>query len=142
MKIKKRITLILQNWKVNYAKKDYVLVTDQLTKIYGQQVSVQNLSIHLRKGRTYGLLGKNGAGKSTTMKMILGLIKSTLGTYYLFGKNMSKVSKKDLKAVLARVGSTIESPGFYPNLTGTENLRIFAKLRKLPENAIEKSLIN
>ncbi|AEV96170.1 MULTISPECIES: ABC transporter ATP-binding protein [Lactobacillaceae] len=119
---------------------DYVLRTDHLTKIYGPQISVKNLSIHVQKGKIYGLLGKNGAGKSTTMKMILGLIKPSSGTYSLFGKDMSKITNSELKSIFSKVGNTIESPGFYPNLTGTENLRIFAKLRKLPEKTIESSL--
>lgn len=105
----------------------YIIETKNLTKRYGNQKSVYNLSIHVKPGRIYGLLGRNGAGKTTTMKMLLGLTEPTTGTVDIFGKNVQKYGDK----ILPRVGSLIESPGFYPNLTGTENLEIFARLRNL-----------
>lgn len=105
----------------------YIIETKNLTKRYGNQKSVCNLSIHVKPGRIYGLLGRNGAGKTTTMKMLLGLTEPTTGTVDIFGKNVQKYGDK----ILPRVGSLIESPGFYPNLTGTENLEIFARLRNL-----------
>ena len=85
------------------------------------------MNLHVKKGRIYGLLGRNGAGKTTTMKMLLGLTKPTSGNIKIFGKSMETNSKD----ILPHIGSLIESPGFYPNLTGTENLRIFAELRGL-----------
>ena len=106
---------------------DYVIETRGLTKTYGEQNSVSNLSIHVRKGRIYGLLGRNGAGKTTTMRMLLGLTASSSGDVKIFGKPL----RGNEKNILPRIGSLIESPGFYPNLTGTENLRIFADLRGL-----------
>ena len=98
---------------------------------------MSELNIHVRKGRIYGLLGRNGAGKTTTMRMILGLTAPTSGEVRIFGKQMQGNEKK----ILPRIGSLIESPGFYPNLTATENLKIFAKLRGLDnENYIKGAL--
>ena len=105
----------------------YVIETHGLTKTYGEVNSVSNLSIHVKKGRIYGLLGRNGAGKTTTMRMLLGLTAPSSGEIKIWGRPLRGSEKK----ILPRVGSLIESPGFYPNLTGTENLRIFADLRGL-----------
>ena len=120
-----------------YILNDFVIETNNLTKQYGQQKSVANLSIHVKKGRIYGLLGRNGAGKTTTMKMLLGLTNPTAGEVRIFGKDIHKSEKK----ILSRIGSLIESPGFYPNLTGTENLKIIARLRGIPtRDAIKNAL--
>ena len=116
---------------------EIVIETKQLTKQYGTQKSVAELNIHVRQGRIYGLLGRNGAGKTTTMKMLLGLTPPTSGEVTIWGNPLSGNEKK----LLPRIGSLIESPGFYPNLTGTENLRIFAALRGLKnQNAIQSAL--
>jgi bacitracin transport system ATP-binding protein len=104
---------------------DLVIETKQLTKIYGEQTAVSKVNLHVKKGRVYGLLGRNGAGKTTIMKMILGLASITSGEVDVFGKNIKGREKR----VYPRIGAIIETPGFYPNLTGTENLEIFAKLR-------------
>ena len=115
----------------------YIIQTRDLTKTYGEQKSVSNLNMHVRKGKIYGLLGRNGAGKTTTMKMLLNLIEPTSGSIRIFNRDIRLEEKK----ILPRIGSLIESPGFYPNLTGTENLRIFAKLRGIPRtDAIEQAL--
>lgn len=115
----------------------FVIETHNLTKVYGEQRSVSNLNIHVRKGKIYGLLGRNGAGKTTTMKMLLNLVQPTSGTIHIFGRDAQLEEKK----ILPRIGSMIESPGFYPNLTATENLKIFAKLRGIPRiNAIKEAL--
>ena len=116
---------------------EYVIETKGLTKKYNGKRSVSDLNLHIKKGRIYGLLGRNGAGKTTTMKMILNLIDSSAGEVIVFGKSMKKYNKE----ILPRIGCLIESPGFYPNLTGTENLKIFAQLRGIPKrNAIKESL--
>ena len=115
----------------------YVIETKNLTKQYGPQKSVANLNIHVRKGRIYGLLGRNGAGKTTTMKMLLGLTKPTSGEVRIWGEALGSNEKK----LLPRIGTLIEPPGFYPNLNATENLRIFATLRGVPNrNAIRNAL--
>lgn len=114
-----------------------IIETKNLTKQYGTQKSVSNLNIHVQKGRIYGLLGRNGAGKTTTMKMLLGLTKPSTGEIKIFGHNIQNNKNK----LLPRIGCLIESPGFYPNLTGTENLKIFAKLRGIPKkNAVKSTL--
>lgn len=104
---------------------DFVIQTNHLTKIYGKQKAVNAVDIHVKKGHIYGLLGRNGAGKTTIMKMILGLTSITSGEVQVFGKNIRGQEKR----IYSRIGAIIETPGFYPNLTGTENLEIFAKLR-------------
>ena len=116
---------------------EFIIETRHLTKQYGTQKSVSDLNIHVKKGRVYGLLGRNGAGKTTTMKMLLGLTEPTSGEIELWGKPL----RGNEKEVLPRIGSLIESPGFYPNLTATENLRIFAALRGVPSrNAVKDAL--
>lgn len=116
----------------------YIIETKNLTKQYGAQKSVADLNIHIQKGRIYGLLGRNGAGKTTTMKMLLGLTKPTAGDVTIFGKPLRGNEKK----ILPRIGSLIESPGFYPNLTATENLRIFATLRGVPHRHSIQDALN
>lgn len=116
---------------------EFIIETKHLTKQYGIQKSVADLNIHVRKGRIYGLLGRNGAGKTTTMKMLLSLADPSQGEILLWGRPLHGNEKK----VLPRIGSMIESPGFYPNLTGTENLRIFATLRGVPNaHAVQDAL--
>lgn len=116
---------------------DLIIETKDLTKCYGKQKSVSDLNLHVRRGRIYGLLGRNGAGKTTTMKMLLGLTKPDSGKIRIFGEEFPANEKK----ILPQVGSLIESPGFYPNLTGTENLKIFAELRRIRDpKAIQKAL--
>jgi len=116
---------------------DFVIETKQLTKVYGEQTVVNSVDIHVKKGRIYGLLGRNGAGKTTIMKMILGLTPITSGEVFVFGKNI----KGQEKRIYPRIGAIIETPGFYPNLTGTENLEIFAKLRgTAAPNAVKNAL--
>lgn len=116
---------------------DTVIKTNQLTKRYGKQTVVNKVNLHVKKGSIYGLLGRNGAGKTTIMKMILGLTPITSGSAEVFGQNVIRNEKK----LYPRIGAIIENPGFYPNLTGTENLEIFAKLRGTPSpNAVKNAL--
>lgn len=116
---------------------DYVIQTHQLTKQYGGQAGVFGLDLHVRRGTIYGLLGRNGAGKSTTMKLLLGLVRPTAGTVELWGTPLPGHETE----LLPRIGSMIEAPGFYPNLTGTENLQLFAALRGVPRRtAVREAL--
>ena len=104
---------------------DYVIQTSNLSKKYSKNLVVNSIDMHVEKGKIYGLLGKNGAGKTTTMCMLLNLVHPSGGEILLFGKDPSKYPKE----VYSNIGSIIETPGFYENLTAYENLRIIAKLR-------------
>lgn len=123
--------------KVRKNMSDFLIETRQLTKNYGDQTVVDSVNLHVKKGRIYGLLGRNGAGKTTIMKMILGLTPITSGEVKVFGRNIKGREKK----VYPRIGAIIETPGFYPNLTGSENLEIFAKLRgTAAPNAVKRAM--
>ena len=98
--------------------------------------SVNHVSLHIRKGSIYGFLGPNGAGKSTTMKMLLGLTAPTNGSFTIDGKRFPT----DRIEILKEVGSFIESPSFYANLTGRENLDIIRRILGLPKSAVEDAL--
>ncbi len=115
---------------------DYIITTEQLTKKYKNFTSVNNVSLHIRKGSIYGFLGPNGAGKSTTMKMLLGLTAPTKGNFTIDGKQFPG----DRIAILKEIGSFIEAPSFYANLTGRENLDIIRRILGLPKAKVEDAL--
>ncbi|HSO25313.1 MAG TPA: ABC transporter ATP-binding protein [Methanobacteriaceae archaeon] len=101
----------------------YVIETKNLTKDYGNQIGVDSVNIKVEKGSIYGLLGRNGAGKTTLMCMLMNLYHPTSGEILLFGENY-----QENLDIYKRIGCIIETPGFYENLTGEENLRYFARL--------------
>ncbi len=115
---------------------EYIITTEQLTKKYKNFVSVNNVSLHIRKGSIYGFLGPNGAGKSTTMKMLLGLTAPTKGSFAIDGRHFPE----DRITILKGVGSFIESPSFYANLTGRENLDIIRRILGLPGDSVDDAL--
>jgi ABC-2 type transport system ATP-binding protein len=103
---------------------EVILQTEDLTKRYGRRLVVDRLSLTIEQGDIFGFLGQNGAGKSTTLRMALGLVRPTSGRVLLFGHDMSRHSLK----VLGRVGALVEAPAFYGNFSGFDNLRIFAAM--------------
>lgn len=114
-----------------------IIKTNSLTKIYGEQVCVNNLNMSVPENRVYGFLGPNGAGKSTTLKMLLGLVRPTKGEIDIFGRRVNSKNRID---ILRNVGSLIESPSYYGHLTAKENLKIFATLLDVPKSNIDKVL--
>ena len=104
---------------------EYIIETNNLSKKYSDNVVVNSIDLHVERGKIYGLLGKNGAGKTTTMCMLLNLTYPSEGEIFLFGKDFRKCSKE----IYPKIGSIIETPGFYENLTAYENLKIISKLR-------------
>ncbi len=115
---------------------DYMITTKHLTKKYKNFVSVNQVSLHIRKGSIYGFLGPNGAGKSTTMKMLLGLTVPTKGSFSIDGKHFPE----DRMDILKEIGSFIEAPSFYANLTGRENLDVIRRILGLPKESVEDAL--
>ncbi len=115
----------------------YVIETKDLTKKFGTQLGVNRVNMKVEEGQIYGLLGRNGAGKTTTMRMLLNLSHPTCGEILLFGEDYLKNCKQTYR----RIGSLLEIPGFYENLTGAENLRLLARLRGTQKkDAVEKAL--
>lgn len=104
-----------------------IIETKNLTKEFKNFKAVKGINLSVRKGRVYGFLGPNGAGKSTTIRMLLGLIKPTKGQVKIFGKNL----KENRMDILQKVGSMVEAPSYYGNLTAYENLEVTAKLLEL-----------
>lgn len=100
---------------------EYILQTDNLTKVYGTKTVLNHVSIHVPKQSIYGLVGKNGAGKTTLMRIICGLTQQSEGSYTLLGKTNDD-------AVRNNMGMLIEKPGIYEHMTALENLRYFSLL--------------
>jgi ABC-2 type transport system ATP-binding protein len=94
-----------------------------LTKKFGRRWAVKNLSLEVMRGDLFGFLGPNGAGKSTTLYILLGLVYPASGNVLIFGK-----PPNDLVRVRSRMGSLIETPSFYPNLSAEKNLELSARL--------------
>ncbi|MFD1416934.1 ABC transporter ATP-binding protein [Oceanobacillus jeddahense] len=115
---------------------DQILMTNDLTKKYKKHMSVDGLNLQIERGQIYGFLGPNGAGKTTTIRMLLGLIKPTKGNIEIFGQSL----KKNRLQILQRIGSLVESPTYYGNLTGRENLEAVRRLRALPEKRVNEVL--
>jgi ABC-2 type transport system ATP-binding protein len=113
---------------------EHVIETNGLTKRYGDRLAVDGVAMTVRRGEVYGFLGPNGAGKTTTLRMVLGLVRPTSGGVRLLGQAPGS------PAVTARVGALIEGPGFYPSLSGRDNLRVLARYRGLPGSAVEDAL--
>src|SRR3989442_467699 len=115
--------------------KTTIVETHSLTKRYGSGVlAVDSVDMSVRRGEVYGFLGPNGAGKTTTLRMLVGLIRPTSGTATVAG-----CAPGDPKG-LARIGSLIESPGFYPYLSGRENLRVVADVASVNRKRVEEVL--
>ena len=112
-------------------KEDTLVETRDLTKRYGSRiVAVNHLDLTVRRGEVYGFLGPNGAGKTTTLHMLLGLIRPTSGTASVLGRSPGNPES------LARVGALVESPAFYPYLSGLDNLRVVARYAGVPKERI------
>ena len=94
-----------------------------LSKKYGDRMALSHANFEVPMGSICGFVGPNGSGKTTTIRMLLGLIKPTTGSGHVLGESISEPEK-----YLPNVGAMIEGPAFYPALTGTQNLTVLAKL--------------
>ena len=107
-----------------------------LTMRFGSFVAVDHVNFRIPRGEIFGFLGSNGCGKSTTMKMLLGLTAPTKGSFTINGKHFPD----DRLEILKGIGSLIEAPSFYANLTGRENLDIIRRILDLPKHAVDDAL--
>ncbi|MBO4319987.1 MAG: ATP-binding cassette domain-containing protein [Treponema sp.] len=114
-----------------------LLELKNITKVYGRQHALSNVSFSMEKGRIYGFVGENGAGKTTAMRIITGLSNPTSGTVELFGSS----DKKSIAQNRKKLGCMIEGPVFEPSLDATENLRLYALLYGMKDFSIIPSLL-
>jgi ABC-2 type transport system ATP-binding protein len=112
-----------------------IVTTTNLTKTYGERPAVAGVDLTVRRGEVYGFLGPNGAGKTTTLRMLLGLIRPTRGSATILGHRPGDPT------ATRRIGALIEGPGFYPYLSGRDNLRVMAKHRGLAADEVERALV-
>lgn len=112
---------------------DTVLSIKNLSKHYGRINAVDNLSLEVKRGSVYGILGPNGSGKTTTLGVILSVINQTSGDFEWFGKPGTQNTRK-------KIGAILEHPIFYPYLTAVQNLKIVCDIKEVPYSRIEEML--
>ncbi|MDO4617582.1 MAG: ATP-binding cassette domain-containing protein [Lachnospiraceae bacterium] len=114
--------------------KEYAVITNGLTKEYGKKQVVNSVDMHIEKGDIYGFIGKNGAGKTTVMKMLCGMCNPSDGSYTLFGMENADEARK-------KIGSLIENPALFPKYTVKKNLTYYTKLKNISTEKMN-SLLN
>lgn len=115
---------------------DYILTTQNLTKTYGNKNAANAVNLHVKKGEVYGLIGRNGAGKTTILKMISGLSAPTSGSFTFMGK-----TGKELTSVKHKIGALIENPGLYLKMTAFQNVKLKCLSMGIKDDAYVKDLI-
>jgi ABC-2 type transport system ATP-binding protein len=123
------------------ARDEAVLVhTYGLTKSFGARLAVNQVNLEVRRGDVFGLLGPNGSGKTTTLRMLLGLVWPTGGRIEMFGADVTLPGKR--REALQRVGAIVEQPAFYPFLSGRQNLAGVATFAGLPDTSATSARID
>lgn len=112
---------------------DLILEINNLHKRYGRVHAVNNLSLKLKKGSVFGLLGPNGSGKTTTLGVLLGVVKASEGSFKWFGESPNANSRK-------RIGAILERPIFYPYMSAYENLKVVCKIKGISFERIDECL--
>jgi ABC-2 type transport system ATP-binding protein len=120
------------------ARNGQVIVrTENLTKRFGKIVAVNELNLEIHRGQIFGFLGPNGSGKTTTINVMLGLIRPTAGRVEIFGLDV----KTNLSSILPRIGVAMDNPTFYPYLSGQDNLFLFAQVAgRVDKDRIKQAL--
>lgn len=118
---------------INAQHVENVLSINGLKKRYGGITAVDSLNLEIPRGAIYGILGPNGSGKTTTLGMVLDVIRPTEGAFLWFGQEPTTEVRK-------RIGAILEAPLFYPYLTGANNLKVVAKIKGVPYSAIDEWL--
>lgn len=115
---------------------EYIVKTQNLTKQFGNNKAVNDVTLHIRPGEIYGFIGRNGAGKTTFMKMISGLTTPTSGTIALFGRTGSEAAIH-----YTRIGNLIEQPGLYEGMTAKQNIRLKCLALGIHQPGYEQDLL-
>ena len=115
---------------------EYILTTEGLTKAYGKAVVADNINLHIKKGEVYGLIGRNGAGKTTILKMIAGLSTPTSGSFTFMGKKNDELSKGRSK-----IGSLSETPSLFPKMSAFQNVKLKCLAFGINDDKYVKSLL-
>ena len=110
-----------------------ILQINGLDKSFGSVHAVKDLHLEIKKGQVFGILGPNGSGKTTTLAMLMGVVRMDKGTYSWFGKPPTPVNQQ-------KIGSMLESPNFYPYLNLIENLKIISRIKHIPEPEVFRVL--
>ena len=113
-----------------------VIEVENLTKWYGRTRAVDDIAVTVERGQVFGFLGPNGSGKTTTIGMLLGVLTPTAGRIRLLGES----GARGLHRARQRIGATLETPNFYPYLSGRDNLRIAANVKRAAASDIEAAL--
>ena len=121
---------------ISIMKNEIIIEVNEVFKKYDDATVLDNVSLEIEKGKIYGLVGRNGSGKTVLMKCICGLIKPTSGEVKVAGKTVGK----DVD-IPEDIGVIIETPGFIPNYSGFKNLKLLASVRnKISNEEIRKSM--
>ncbi len=115
-----------------------IITTNRLTKVFGKLVAVNDLHLEVMRGDVFGFLGPNGSGKTTTIRMLLGLIQPTAGRAVIFGMDTST----HLPSILQHIGAIVETPVFYPYLSAVDNLRVIAAASGMVSNSVNQRRID
>ena len=110
-----------------------ILSIHNLVKNYGKIKAVDKLCLTIEEGSVFGLLGPNGSGKTTTLGIVLDVLKKTSGSYFWFGKQSTNESRK-------KIGAILEVPAFYPYISAKQNLHIIAKIKNKGADRIDEVL--
>lgn len=115
---------------------EYILTTENLTKAFGTHKAADQINIHIKEGEVYGLIGRNGAGKTTILKMICGLSTPTSGSFTFMGKSGAELAKER-----KNIGSLIETPGLFPKMTAFQNVKLKCLSQGINDNKYVESLL-
>src|SRR5437588_9891222 len=113
--------MLKENIEASFQSK-IIISTSRLTKAFGRLVAVNDLHLQVMRGDVFGFLGPNGSGKTTTIRMLLGLIRPTAGRAIIFGMDTAQ----QMPLILPHIGAIVETPVFYPYLSGKDNLHAVA----------------
>ena len=115
-----------------------ILEAKSLTKEYKQTLALDHINLQIKKGKIYGFIGQNGAGKTTFLRLVTGLAFPTSGTLSLWGNSGTEELQKQRK----RIGSMIETPALFPSMTAYQNMEVQRIQRGIPDKSVIKRTLD